>query len=50
MLCASMTDIRERLGFDDMTDINFAATMVLDAATPQSKADAQHVLRAGQLH
>ena len=38
MLLASMTDIRERLGFDDMTDINFAATMALDAATPQIEA------------
>ena len=38
MLLASVNDIRERLGFDDMTDIMFAAQMALDAATPQIEA------------
>ena len=38
MLLASVDDIRERLGFDEMTDIMFAATMALDSATPQIEA------------
>ena len=35
MLLASVADIRSKLGFDDMTDINFAITMALDAAESQ---------------
>lgn len=38
MLLASVAEIREQLGFDDMTDINFAAMMALDAAEPQLAA------------
>jgi hypothetical protein len=38
MLLASVNEIRERLGFDDMTDIMFSARMALDAATPQIEA------------
>jgi hypothetical protein len=38
MLLASVQEIRDRLGFDDMTDIMFAAQMALDAATPQIEA------------
>lgn len=35
MLLASVSGIREELGFDDMTDINAAITMALNAAEPQ---------------
>ena len=45
MLLASMTDIRERLGFDDMTDINFAATMALESTPPDKNAPTGASLR-----
>jgi hypothetical protein len=32
MLLASIADIRDQLGFDDMTDVNSAITMSMDAA------------------
>ena len=35
MLLASVADIRSKLGFDDMTDINCAITTALDAAESQ---------------
>lgn len=35
MLLASVSGIRDDLGFDDMTDINAAITMALNAAEPQ---------------
>jgi hypothetical protein len=38
MLLASVADIRNQLGFDDMTDINAAITMALEAAEPQLAA------------
>ena len=38
MLLAPVNEIREQLGFDDMTDINSAVTMALSAAEPQLAA------------
>ena len=38
MLLALVSDLREQLGFDDMTDINFAITMALNGAEPQIAA------------
>lgn len=38
MLLASVKDIRDPLGFDDMTDINDAIKMALNAAEPQIAA------------
>ena len=35
MLLAPVQEIREQLGFDDMTDINFAVTMAMHAIEPQ---------------
>jgi hypothetical protein len=38
MLLASVADVRSQLGFDDMTDINAAITMAMDAAEAQLAA------------
>jgi hypothetical protein len=33
MLLATVADIRSKLGFDDMTNVNAAISMALDAAS-----------------
>jgi hypothetical protein len=38
MQLAMVSDIREKLGFDDMTDINFAISMAMDSVEPQLAA------------
>lgn len=38
MLLALVSEIREQLGFDDMTDINFAVMMAMNSVEPQLAA------------